>query len=158
MKRFLFGMLGAVALVAAAAVSVPIAYAQAAAPATPTFGIDLRPLLNEIVLPLAGAAAVWLATWISTRIAGWLKISRDDRVRAYLEKALLLGIDYGKSRLERGTPLTLQVKSQIVATAATYAVEHVPAALKHFGVDKDGLTRMLAARLEGTTTEPAKAE
>lgn len=157
MKLFFLGVLR-MALMLAVLISIEApAFAQAAAPATPTFGIDLRPLLNEIVLPLVGAAALWLATWLATRIAGWLKISRDDRVRAYLEKALLLAIDYGKSRLEQGGPLTFQVKSQIVAAAANYAVEHVPGALKHFGVDQEGLRRMLAARLEATATEPPKA-
>lgn len=127
-------------------------------PAPPS-AVDLRPLLNEVVLPLGTAIAVWLAGWITTRLAGFLKISRDDRVRAYLEKALLLAIDYGRSRLDRGTPITVQVKSQIVADAANFAILHVPGALKHFGVDQDGLKRMLAARLESTTaTEPPKAE
>lgn len=151
MKRFNFGMFAAVALAAAVVVSAPVAFAQTAAP-TPAAGvIDFRPLLNEVVLPLGTAAAVWFAGWLTTRITGWLKISRDDRVRAYLEKALLLAIDYGRSKLDRGSPITMQVKSQIVADAANYAVEHVPGALKHFGVDQDALKRMLAARLEATT-------
>ena len=122
------------------------------APATPAaHSIDLRPLISELVFPLVAGIGLWLATWISTRVAGWLKLSRDDIVRKYLEKALMLALDYGKSRLDQGTPLTVSVKSKIVADAATYAVEHVPGALKHFGVDADGLKRMLAARLESTT-------
>jgi len=119
--------------------------------------VDIAPLIREVLLPIASALGMVLATWISAKIAELLKIRRDDALAAKVEEALRNGLALAQSRLEDkigSGPIPIDVKSQIVADAAHYAATHVPAALKKLGVTPDVLQEKLEARLGLNTTPP----
>lgn len=77
------------------------------------------------------------------------KLSIDDKTREYLlgaiGRAISLGEDAVKSRTSGLTQI--EVRSQIVAEAATYVLSRVPDALKHFGITEDNLKGIITAKL-----------
>ncbi len=112
------------------------------------FAIDfstVQPLLNEFLLGVLTA----LASFAAMRISGWLNAKRDGELGQILDKALTMGISFAMSRLNamEKDHLTLDVKSELVADAANYALVHVPGAVKALGLDGDHLMRMIEARL-----------
>ncbi len=119
--------------------------------------VDIAPLIREVLLPIASALGMVLATWISAKIAELLKIRRDDALAVTVEQALRNGLAFAQSRLEDkigSGPISIDVKRQIVADAATYAVAHVPGALKKLGVTPKVLQEKLTARLELNVQPP----
>lgn len=122
--------------------------------------IDLAPLLHEILLPIASALGMVLATWLAKKVADWLNVRRDEAFIGKLEEAMKNGLALAQSRAEqqiRDKGLTVEVKSQLVADAANYAAAHVPGALKALGVGPRELAEKLEARLELNTTPPDKS-
>lgn len=144
-NRIVAACVAALALILAGA-----ATAQTTPPA-PSTAINFAPLLNEVVWPLVIALAGVLATWLSAKLAKWLGLKNADEVRKYVEPALQNALAYGQAATGK-LPLTVETKSQIVATAANFAIAHVADGLKMLGIDRDGLIRMLQARLEANVS------
>jgi len=161
MTRLIYGLVAfAGAICIASFGGAGAAFAQAAAAAANT-SIDFKPLLDQVVYPALSVVAIAGAGWIAAKINKRLKLENDSIVRGYLETALQRGLDFAKSQTA-GVNLTVDVKNEMVAAAANYAIKKVPDALKHFRIDEAGLKEMLAARLESPppmivvpTTPPA---
>lgn len=135
-------------VVAAALLMPALALAQTASPpAQPPTVINFAPIVNDILVPIVVALAGVLATWLSIKLARLLGLKNEEQVRQYLEPALQNALAYGQSQIGK-LPLTIDAKNQIVATAANFAIAHVNDGLKLLGVDKEGLLRLLEARLQ----------
>ncbi|MCE9650572.1 MAG: hypothetical protein K8R18_13195 [Parvibaculum sp.] len=113
--------------------------------------VVLQPLVNELVLALLTA----LASVVAAKACQFLKAKRDGELGQILDKALGMGIAFATAKLDalEAGRLKLEVKSELVAEAANYALVHVPEAAKALGLDGEHLTRMIEARLQAT--EPA---
>jgi len=105
----------------------------------------LQPLVNELALGVLTA----LASFVAARIVALLKVKRDGELGRILDKALGMGISFAMSRLEavEGRYRTLEVKSELVASAANYALAQVPETVKALGLDAAAVVRMIEARL-----------
>lgn len=105
----------------------------------------LQPLVNELALGVLTA----LASFVAARIVALLKVKRDGELGRILDKALGMGISFAMSRLEavEGRYRTLEVKSELVASAANYALAQVPETAKALGLDAAAIVRMVEARL-----------
>lgn len=116
--------------------------------------VTLSPLLDLLIQAVA-ALLLAFGTWGVTRLADWLKLSADDRVRGYLIAAMERAIDYAQhhasARLshgqEAGDGVFRDVTAEVVDIAAGYLEERVPDALKRLGVSGQGLEDMIRARL-----------
>lgn len=105
----------------------------------------LSPLVNELVLGVLTA----LASFVVARACAFLKAKRDGELGTILDKTLAMGIAFAMTRLkaladERGE---IAVRSELVAEASNYAIQHVPQTLKALGLTGDHLARMIEARL-----------
>jgi hypothetical protein len=108
----------------------------------------LQPLVTELLL----GALTALASLVAAKACQFLKAKRDGELGQILDKALGMGIAFAMSKLdalETGR-LRLEVKSELAAEAANYALAHVPQAVKALGLDGDHLRRMIEARLQAT--------
>tara|TARA_R110000868_G_scaffold40543_4_gene139800 strand:- start:9794 stop:10180 length:387 start_codon:yes stop_codon:yes gene_type:complete len=106
----------------------------------------LMPMLSEMLLAVLTA----LASFAVAKLCQWLKAKRDGELGAILDKALGMGIAFAMSRLTDWTAgrMSVDVKSELAADAANYALAHVPEAVKALGLDGEHLTRMIEARLQ----------
>jgi hypothetical protein len=104
--------------------------------------------LEDITGPLVQlVAAVLLAIGVSLtrRLADWLKLSADDRVRGYLQEAMENAITHG---VTRAAQLGDATATSALTHAARYVEGRVPDALKRLGIDQPGLDHLLAVRLQ----------
>lgn len=108
--------------------------------------VSLAPAIDAVLAALA-ALLLALGTFAIQRLLGWLKLSQDEKVRAYLEDALQNGIAFARARVSSRAVGSIDVKSAVVAEAANYAIARVPDALKRFGIDQDGVRDLVQARL-----------
>lgn len=127
-----------------------------AAEATATTA-DFRPLWGygvELAVAVLGA----LGAWAINRLSAWLGLRQGDSMRAYVDSAFARALQYAAEQaLARGKDLAaVDVRSEMVAIAAKYAVETVPDALRHFGIDGPGLEKRLLARLPEVIPHPAQ--
>lgn len=116
----------------------------------------LAPVLDQLVI-LAGGVLLGAATWAAKRAADWLKLSSDDRVRAYLmdvvENAVAWAEFEARTRIAEAladdAPVDAKeaAKEDVVDLAAGYISARVPDALKHFGITPDGLRQIVQTRL-----------
>ncbi|MGB3809170.1 MAG: hypothetical protein WA943_03680 [Parvibaculum sp.] len=106
----------------------------------------LQPLVNELLLGLLTA----LASLAVAKACQFLKAKRDGELGLILDKALGMGIAFAMSRLDalEAGRLKVEVKSELAAEAANYALAQVPQAVKALGLDGVSLTRMIEARLQ----------
>lgn len=115
------------------------------------FAINLTPLIDTAGGLLA-AVLTALAIWGVQRLMSWLKISEDEKVRAYLETAIVNGIAWARTKLnDRGGEISVNTRNKVVYDAATYLVERVPDALKRFGIDEAAARNLVLARLPAVT-------
>ena len=164
MKRYLtdiaFGL--ACLCLLAAMMTAMAAFWAAASPALADDGahvISFGALAGEVAGWALNALAI-IATpvllWAAHRVMAWLGIKSresqervDEIVRGYLEPVVLRGIQLAKSRagLLSGKA-SIEVRSALIAEAAQYAIDSVPGALKHFGLDDERLKSYVEARLD----------
>jgi len=122
--------------------------------------VDVAPLVHQVLFPIAVAVGGVLATWIAARLAGWLGIKREDALAQKLEEAMKNGLALAQSRLEAKIgkgPINVDVRHEIVATAARYAVDNVPGTLKALHVTPERLADKLEARLGLNTVPPEQS-
>lgn len=124
------------------------AYAQTAPPVL-EYQIDFRPLINEVVWPLIVAIVTAIVGILARKVLSWLNLSEDRMVREYLDVALANGLELARQRLGN-VPLGATTQHQLVAEASNYVIGRVPDALKRFGIDQDGLRRLIEARVAST--------
>jgi hypothetical protein len=132
--------------------------AALAADAAPSTIVDLQPILT-LVLQALGAILLGVGTWGITWISNYFKLAQDSTIRDYLDDALKNGVSYAMGKLGVLTVDLgkVDVKSAVIAEAASYAAAHVPDALKFFGLDADpdALARLVTARLPSLDTAAA---
>lgn len=116
------------------------------------------PDLFDVLIQAVAFALLSLGTagvgWLAPQIARWLRLSNDERIRAYLLQALEAAVEYGQAEARRqlaGKTLVTAGSSRernIAAEAARdYVQTRVPDALGHFGIDTVALDQMIRARL-----------
>lgn len=115
--------------------------------------IDLAPLVNQVIIPLATPVVAGIASWALANIAAHFKIRVQDSQRELINAVIYRGIAYASSK----APSTINVStgSAVKDMAANYVIEHVPGALRSLGVTPAALGQMVEARLP---TAPAKVE
>ncbi|MCV0426192.1 MAG: hypothetical protein K5905_12015 [Roseibium sp.] len=118
-----------------------------AAPAIDTL-IDLSPVL-DLVMPLVVPVVVGIGGFVLTKVMRLIGLELDAKHRMAVDQALERAIGYGASKVGERFDINPQidVKNELVAIAAQYAMEHIPGALKHFGITQDKLVVMIEARL-----------
>lgn len=147
--------IGVACLAASALISIALA-AHAADAST----IDFAPLVNQIVVPVLVALLPVLVAWIVMRVRTWLGIKENSQLAACLETAMQNALALAQSRVPgvvAGLPMHTSVKSEVIAAAAKYAMDHVPDTLKQLGVTPEMLKEKLEARLSLNTTPAAES-
>ena len=116
---------------------------------------EILGLLIEIAaftLLSAGTAGVGA---LAPRVARWLRLANDDRVRAYLLRAVEAAVEYGQAEARRrilasAGDIPRERQANIAADLAReYVQSRVPDALGHFGIDAAGVDQMIRARIPG---------
>jgi hypothetical protein len=112
---------------------------------------SIQPFVSDLAFGLLSA----LASFVTAKACALLKTKRDGELGVILDKALGMGIAYATAQLkpsDANAP-TLTVKSELVASAANYALQHVPEAVASLGLDGAHLARMVEARLQVKSAE-----
>jgi hypothetical protein len=120
--------------------------------------VDLSPILASAIQflePILLIVLTWGVGKLAPVLTGYFGAQTDEKLRAVLETSLRNGIAYGVHlAAEKATPInaTVEIKNEVVATAAAYVTSNVPSILKHFNVTPDKVSALVAARLD---THPA---
>jgi len=112
--------------------------------------IDFSPLLGMLIDTLA-AALTAVGVWAVARLGRKLGLEADDRVRLYLDDALARGIGYAREQAKRAAADLgkVELRSTIAAEAASYVIDRVPDAVRHFKLGPEEVKRLVEARLAG---------
>lgn len=113
--------------------------------------------LIQALIGLAGVALLSLGTLAVHRLAGWLKLGADDKVRGYLLETLDRAVDFGEAEARKrltgpeglvvGDVSKSRVTNLATELAREYAATRVPDALRRFGINSAGLDQMIRARM-----------
>lgn len=114
----------------------------------------LTPMLDALASSLL-ALLFALGSLAITRLLGWLKLSEDAKVRAYLDEGLHNAIAFATAKVAARMPQAVPAerRNAIIAEAAAYATARVPGALRRFDIDEDGARDMISARLPSMRNE-----
>ncbi len=151
-RAFLF-VAGALLALAFVAVLSPAAFAADAAAASTS--IDFQSVATLVLAALAAAVAAIARVGVKA-LTGYLEtktgIELDASTRAYLNTALDSAVGWAtlkaSERLGR-QPISIDVKSAVVADAANYLLDRVPDALAHFSLTNADVEQLIEARLTG---------
>lgn len=140
-----------------AAVMLAIAFvtvlAAGSAFAAGEYTINIAPTVQtfiELGFVALSAVVAWLVGGLVSMLRQKTGIQIDDSMRFYIDQAILNGLRFAREKaLDGGGSIhNPAVKNQMVALAAAYALDKVPDALKHFGLDdEDRLKELVVARL-----------
>jgi hypothetical protein len=126
---------------------------------TVTYALDLQPIL-DVTIQFLSVALMALGGWAIKHFGDRMKLAKDDQIRGYLDVALTNGIRWGADQVavkSKGWS-TIQVRNEVIAHAAGFAIAQVPDALKRFGLDDPAtLRRLIEARLPGVAPQLALA-
>jgi hypothetical protein len=130
-----------------------VAFAQTA---TPSNTVDFAPLVNALI----GLIAALIAAAIPLIIARFRAngIIKDDKMASALQSATLAAAQFGINQVQRtlaGKAVPIDMHNQVIAAAATYLNQQVPAVLAHSGKSDADIAGMILARLDlsgGTVT------
>lgn len=113
-------------------------------------GIDLSPILN-LGIDLLAVVLMALGTWALARLGRKFGLESDDRIRVYLDEALMRAVDWAKEKArQRGEDLAvIEVRHKAIAEAANEVIARVPDAVRHFGLDEARVTKLIESRLGG---------
>ena len=120
-----------------------------AAEASPPTVVDFTPIVDYFVYAALSAATLGVA-WLVRLVSKWAGVRVDDamaeRIRTGLANGLRAGYEKHKAALV-GSSIAPEIKSKIIADAASYAIKHFPDATKHFDIEKPEQLADLAAAL-----------
>lgn len=121
-------------------------------PAAASTVVDLSPMaapVIEIGLTLLAGALLWLLRKAIAVFEDRADMQLDEQMRARLQDALFYAVDFARAKVAGAAagPLTVDVKNELVAEAARYAMAAVPQALTYFGINRARLVEMIEARL-----------
>lgn len=127
--------------------------------------IDLSPLVNGVLWPLALACVPVLGSWLAYRLARLLKINEQNKNRPALDAAIgtatnLLLQELDAWRRREGT-IHIDTSNATVAKYANYVVQQVPEVLRTVGVTPEQVKRKLLAEIaksDQTNVVPSMSE
>jgi len=135
-------------IIAAGVCALAILLAGAALAQTspaPGTTVDFGPVLVQIVMPAVGIIVSALAAWGVKKLADLAGIKADEKAIAVVNDVMQKGLAFATSKI--GTiPLKVDVRSPVIADAASYALAHGPDALKRLGISPEQLAEKLVAR------------
>lgn len=138
-------------LLALVAVMTPVA-AFAATDVHAT-GVDLRPLLQEVLLTVSAVVSLF-AMWALRKVGEYIRaktgvnvLAQEQMIRDYLEAAMARGLAYALAKVESADWASVEFKNELLTIASQYVLDAVPGALEHFGLDREALIERLVARL-----------
>jgi hypothetical protein len=119
--------------------------------------VDLAPVVAPLV-ELAGAVISLIAVPAFWKLWSWLAskahlegLKIDDQMRAVINQELMKAIGAGLAKVDgaiAGKPMPVDVKNRVINAAMKRAMQAVPDALDHFGLnDPKPLAAMIEARL-----------
>ena len=120
-------------------------------------GVDLRPVLSELLLAaftILSGGGVWVLRFVLLFLkskTGVNVMEQEKFLREYLEAGMTRGLKFAQQELDDADWTKVEVKNQMLAMAATYVMTSVPDALSYFKLDEVGLRDRLAARLTDLT-------
>lgn len=108
---------------------------------TPIYQQFVDPLVSALLQGLALAIAGWFTFLIQRYAPAFLKTWLETKAAAALNTALQNGVIIAMHKLDAVETVnsSVQVKGQVSAWAAQYAVDHAPGAVARFGLDPDQL-------------------
>ena len=115
--------------------------------------IDLRPLFDSVVFPILQAVLVPIAggaaTWAMVHLGRAAKVQVTQHQMATVEAAMNNGIKWAMSKAQTAADqhAVITPKDAIVAMAANYALPKIPTALSSLGITPQGLAERIEARL-----------
>lgn len=111
--------------------------------------IDLRPLFDQVVFPLASAALAGVGGWAVQRIARLAHIQMNAKQAQTVEVALHNAIEFALAKANKAADgkLVLTPKNEVVATAVNYILPKIPDTLKSLNITPKGLQDRIEARL-----------
>jgi len=127
--------------------------------------VDLSPLLLQL-LSVVGVAVLAIAGWAVKKVADKFGLENDAKIREYLLSAVERGVEFGKHKAEEklgdANWAKIDVKNELVASAAGYVLKKVPDALKKFKLTEDDVKDLILSKLgasneETAATKPAQA-
>lgn len=123
----------------------------ALSPAAASTVVDLSPMaapVIEIGLTLLAGGLLWLLRRAIAVFEDRADMQLDEQMRARLQDALFYAVDFARAKVAGAAgPLTVDLRNELVAEAARYAMAAVPGALTYFGIDRARLVEMIEARL-----------
>lgn len=151
----------------ALAALMALVYFPAAALAAGTV-VDLSPLMENTVntiFAIIGIFVVFVSRKLVTAFQDRTNIALDEQMKARIDDALAKALAYGRAIAsdKLSGRVEVDLKSEILARAAEYALQAVPDTLRYFGVTEKRLMQMLEARLhmdlngDGAVGSPASA-
>lgn len=101
-----------------------------------------QPVLDAL-MPLLGMAVLAIGLALMNRLADWLRLAADDRVRGYLRDAMERAVAQGLAAAaaqggDHGAAVT---------HAARYVETRVPDALRRLRIGPSGVRQMVEARM-----------
>lgn len=105
--------------------------------------LALQPYIVEIIV-------LAFSVYLMPKVYDFLKLSADDKRRAYLQDALYNGVLFGvNSVISQGVDVASldAAKADLVTFAKSYVVTAVPDALKDLDISDDQLVKLIEARL-----------
>jgi hypothetical protein len=112
--------------------------------------IDFRPIVDQIVVPIIIPVLGSLVSWAAWKVVSMVGLKVNAQQQQVVDQGLNMAINYASLKVEGFIPgkVNVDVHNSAVATAANYAMQHIPDALAWFGVtDKAALVSMIEARI-----------
>lgn len=116
-------------------------------------------LAAELLLPVVSAVLLAIASLAVKRLADWLKLSADDKVRGYLLATVEAAVRWAQEEVARRLAYYERALADVAPDrrvpfgedpsdlAAGYVAARVPDALKRFRIDEAGLRDIIETRL-----------
>lgn len=110
---------------------------------------DFLAWLAAAVFGVLGTFIAFVAHKALDKLQEKTGIEIDEKHRAVIDAGLQKAVDYAKVKLsDKARNLgDFNIQSEFISTAANYALDSIPDALEHFGIDVPQLEKMLQARL-----------
>jgi hypothetical protein len=128
---------------------------------SPIYQQFVDPLVSALLQGLALAIAGWFTYLIQRYAPAFLKTWLETKAAAALNTALQNGVVIAMHKLDavESVNTNLQVKGQVSAWAAQYAIDHAPGAVARFGLDPNQLALKALAYVPvvPTTTDTTSA-
>lgn len=101
------------------------------------FNEVLQALMQGLVLAVSG----WLMFVFHKYLTPWIGAQMEAKARDSLNTALANGVAIAMTKVEGAEKLhaSVEVKGQLAAWAAQYAIDHAPGAVSKFGLDPNQL-------------------